>query len=166
MKMIVAVDENWAIGCRGNLLVRIPADHRMFRQETLDKVVVLGRKTMDTFPGGQPLDGRVNIVLSRNPEYRVKGAVVVHATEELMEELKKYEDEDVYVISGETVYRQLLPFCDTVHVTKIDRAYEADAYFPDLDADGEWEIAASSDEMSYFDTTYHFLKYVRKARQA
>ena len=163
MNMIVAVDENWAIGCRGDLLVRIPADHKMFRQETLGKVVVLGRKTMDTFPGGLPLAGRTNIVLTRNPDYRVKDAVVVHSVEELLEELKKYADESIYVIGGESVYRQLLPCCDTVHVTKIDRVY--DAYFPDLDADEEWEIAAESDEMSYFDTTYHFLKYVRKTRQ-
>ena len=164
MNLIVAVDENWAIGCRGDLLVRIPADHKMFRQETLGRVVVLGRKTMDTFPGGQPLAGRTNIVLSANPDYRVKGAVVVHSVEELLSELKKYADEDIYVIGGESVYRQLLPFCDTAHVTKIDRAYEADAYFPDLDADGEWEIAAQSEEKTYFDTTYHFLKYVRKRR--
>ena len=163
MNMIVAVDENWAIGSKGDLLVRIPADHKMFRRETLGKVVVLGRKTMDTFPGGMPLSGRTNIVLTRNPDYQVKGAVVVHSVEELLDELKKYADEDIYVIGGESVYRQLLPYCDTVHVTKIDRAYDADAYFPNLDADGDWEIAADSDEMSYFDTTYHFLKYVRKA---
>ncbi|HJC57537.1 MAG TPA: dihydrofolate reductase [Candidatus Eisenbergiella intestinipullorum] len=166
MNMIVAVDENWAIGCRGDLLVRIPADHKMFRNETLGKVVVLGRRTMDTFPGGLPLAGRTNIVLTRNPGYQVKGAVIVHSVEELLEELKKYADEDIYVIGGESVYRQLLPCCDTVHVTKIDRAYEADAWFPDLDADGDWEIAAESDEMTYFDTTYHFLKYVRKAQKA
>ena len=164
MNLIVAVDENWAIGCRGNLLVRIPADHKMFRQETLGKVVVLGRKTMDTFPGGLPLAGRTNIVLSANPDYRVKDAVVVHSVEELLEELKKYADENIYVIVGESVYRQLLPYCDTAHVTKIDRAYEADAWFPDLDADEAWEITAESDEMCYFDTTYHFLKYVRKAQ--
>ena len=88
MNMIVAVDENWAIGCRGNLLVRIPADHKMFRQETLGKVVVLGRKTMDTFPGGLPLAGRTNIVLSANPDYRVKDAVVVHSVEELLEDVE------------------------------------------------------------------------------
>ena len=101
MNIIVAVDENWAIGCRGNLLVRIPADHKMFRQETLGKVVVLGRKTMDTFPGGQPLAGRTNIILTRNPDYQVKDAVVVHSVEELLEELKNYDEKDVYVIGGD-----------------------------------------------------------------
>ena len=162
MNIIVAVDENWAIGCRGDLLVRIQADHKMFRKETIGKVVVLGRKTMDTFPGGLPLAGRTNIVLTRNPEYQVKDAIVVHSVEELLQELKKYDTKDVYIIGGDSVYRQLIPYCDTAHVTKIDRSYEADTYFPNLDASGEWEITAESDEQSYFDTTYHFLKYERK----
>ena len=162
MNIIVAVHENWAIGYRGDLLVRIPADHKMFRNETIGKVVVLGRKTMDTFPGGLPLAGRTNIVLTRNPEYQVKDAIVVHSVEELLAELKNYDTKDVYVIGGDSVYSQLLPYCDTAHVTKIDRSYEADTYFPNLDASGEWEITAESDEQSYFDTTYHFLKYERK----
>ena len=162
MNIIVAVDENWAIGYRGDLLVRIPADHKMFRNETIGKVVVLGRKTMDTFPGGLPLAGRTDIVLTRNPEYQVKDAIVVHSVEELLAELKNYDTKDVYVIGGDSVYSQLLPYCDTAHVTKIDRSYEADTYFPNLDASGEWEITAESDEQSYFDTTYHFLKYERK----
>ena len=162
MNIIVAVDENWAIGYRGDLLVRIPADHKMFRNETIGKVVVLGRKTMDTFPGGLPLAGRTNIVLTRNPEYQVKDAIVVHSVEELLAELKNYDTKDVYVIGGDSVYSQLLPYCDTAHVTKIDRSYEADTYFPNLDASGEWEITAESDEQSYFDTTYQCLKYERK----
>ena len=104
MNLIVAVDENWAIGCRGDLLVRIPADHKMFRQETTGKVVVLGRKTMDTFPGGQPLKNRTNIVLSRNPQYTQKDAIVVHSVEELLEKLKEYDTQDVYIIGGSSVY--------------------------------------------------------------
>lgn len=162
MNLIVAVDENWAIGCRGDLLVRIPADHKMFRQETLGKVVVLGRKTMDTFPGGMPLQGRTNLILTRNPDYQVKGGIVVHSVEVLLEKLKDYDAKDVYVIGGDSVYRQLLPYCDTAHVTRIDRAYEADAYFPNLDQSEEWEVTADSEEQSYFDTTYHFVKYERK----
>ena len=164
MNLIVAVDENWAIGYNNELLIRIPADMKMFRQETLGKVVVLGRKTMDTFPGGLPLKGRTNIVLTRNPEYKIKDAIVVHSVEELLEELKNYDTEDIYIIGGDSVYKQMLPYCDTAHVTKIDRAYEADSYFPNLDASGEWEITADSDEQTYFDTTYHFLKYERTAQ--
>lgn len=164
MNLIVAVDENWAIGCRGDLLVRIPADHKMFRQETVGKVVVLGRKTMDTFPGGQPLKNRTNIVLSGNPHYEQKDALVVHSVQELLEKLKEYDTRDVYIIGGSSVYEQLLPYCDTAHVTKIDHAYEADSWFPNLDKDPEWEVTADSDEQYYFDLTYHFLRYERRKK--
>jgi dihydrofolate reductase len=162
MNLIVAVDENWAIGNKNALLVSIPADHKMFRQETTGKVVVFGRKTLETFPQGLPLKNRTNIILSSRQDYQVEGAIVVHNLEELMEELKKYRDEDIYIIGGESVYRQCLPYCRTAHVTKIDRAYEADAYFPNLDKLPEWEITADSEEQVYFDITYHFLKYERK----
>lgn len=162
MNLIVAVDENWGIGNKNELLVRIPADMKFFRQETTGKVVVLGRKTLETFPQGLPLKNRTNIILSSNPSYAVKDAVVVHSVEELLAELKKYDEEDIYIIGGESVYRQMLPYCKVAHVTKIDHAYEADAYFPNLDEDPAWEITADSDEQTYFDITYHFLKYERK----
>lgn len=164
MNLIVAVDRNWAIGCKNNLLVRIPADHKNFRRETTGKVVVLGRKTLETFPQGMPLPNRTNIILSTNPSYQVKGADVVHSKEELLEKLKEYPSEDVYVIGGESVYRMMLPYCDVAHVTKIDHAYEADAYFPNLDEADEWEITADSDEQTYFDLAYQFIKYERKKR--
>ncbi len=164
MKAIVAVDNNWAIGSKNNLLVRIPADHKNFRQETTGKVVVLGRKTLETFPQGMPLPNRINIILSTNPDYKVKDAVVVHSKEELDTELKKYPTEDVYIIGGESVYRMMLPACDVVHVTKIDHDYEADAYFPNLDKDDEWEITAESEEQTYFDLPYYFVKYERRKK--
>ncbi len=163
MNIITAVDRNWAIGSKNDLLIRIPNDHKHFREETTGKVVVLGRKTLETFPQGLPLKNRTNIILSTNPQYQVKDAIVVHSVEELMEELKAYRDEDIYVIGGESVYRQLLPYCSVAHITKIDHAYEADAYFPDLDADGEWEITADSEEQTYFDIPYQFVKYERKS---
>ena len=162
MNLIVAVDQNWAIGNKDNLLVRIPNDHKMFQQETTGKVVILGRKTMETFPGKQPLKNRTNIILSRKPDYQVKGATVVHSIEELLKECEKYAEEDLYVIGGESIYRQLLPYCDVAHVTKIDREYEADTWFPNLDEDPDWEITADSDEQTYFDIAYTFLKYEKK----
>ena len=162
MNLIVNVDSNWAIGYRGKLLVSIPEDMKFFRSETTGKVVVLGRKTLDTFPGGQPLKNRVNVVLTTDKNYKVKDTVIVHTIEEMVDELKKYDSEDIFVIGGESIYRQMLPYCDVAHVTKIDYAYEADAYFPDLDSDPEWEITADSDEQVYFDITYQFLKYERK----
>ena len=161
MNLIAAVDENWAIGNKDDLLVRIPADHKAFRQETTGKIVVLGHKTIETFPQGLPLKNRTNIILSTNKNYQVKDALVVHGLEELFACLKDYDTKDVYVIGGESVYRQLLPYCDTAHITKIDHAYEADAYFPNLDKLPEWDITADSEEQTYFDITYHFLKYER-----
>lgn len=165
MNLIVAVDENWAIGNKNELLISIPADHKFFRQETTGKVVVLGRKTLETFPQGLPLKNRTNIIMSTNKAYQVKDAVVVHDVEELLEELKKYDTEDIYIVGGESVYRQMLPYCDVAHVTKIDHAYAADAYFPNLDEMPEWQITADSEEQTYFDITYHFLKYERKKQQ-
>lgn len=165
MNLIVAVDNNWAIGSKGGLLVRIPNDHKMFRQETMGKVVVLGRKTLETFPQGLPLSGRTNIILSSNPNYRVKDAVIVHSKEELLEELQKYKEEEIYIIGGESVYRMMLPYCDVAHVTKIDHSYEADAYFPNLDQMEEWEITADSEEQTYFDIAYQFVKYERKDKK-
>ncbi len=162
MNMIVAVDSNWAIGNKNQLLVRIPADMKMFRNETINKVVVLGRKTLETFPNAKPLPQRQNIVLSTNHNYEVDGAVVVHSIDELMEEIKKYPSEEVYIIGGATVYEAMLPYVDTVFVTKIDHEYEADAFFPNLDADPDWEVAAESEEQVYFDITYAFVRYERK----
>lgn len=162
MNLIVAVDSNWAIGNKGRLLVSIPNDHKHFREETTGKVVVLGRKTLQTFPQGLPLKNRTNIILSRDKNYEVKDAEVVHSVGELLEELKKYDTENIYIIGGESIYRQLLPYCDVAHVTKIDHKYEADTYFPNLDEDPEWEITADSDEQTYFDIAYTFLKYERK----
>ncbi len=161
MNAIVAVDRNWAIGCRGQLLVSIPNDHKMFRQETLGKVILYGRKTLLTFPMGKPLDKRTNIVLSRDLSLSVPGATLVHSVEEAVEEAAKYRPEDVYVIGGESVYRQMLPYVDTVHVTKIDYGYEADAFFPNLDRDPGWDITAEGEEETYFDVPYTFVKYER-----
>ena len=161
MKVIVAVDQNWAIGNKGELLVSIPKDHKMFREETTGKVVVLGRKTMDTFPGHQPLKNRTNIILSRDPGYTMKDALVVHSIDEFLDKLEDYPSDDVYIIGGESIYRQLLPYCDTALVTKIDHAYEADAFFPNLDTHPEWILTGESEEETYFDLEYRFLKYER-----
>lgn len=122
----------------------------------------MGRKTLESFPGQKPLPKRTNIVLTAKKDYNAGDAVVVHSIDELMEELKKYDTNDIYIIGGETIYRQMLPYADVCHITKIDREYEADAYFPNLDKDEEWEITAESDEQVYFDTTYAFVKYERK----
>ena len=164
MNIIVAADKNWGIGKDNKLLVSIPADMKFFRETTTGNVVVMGRKTLESFPGGLPLKRRTNIVLTKDVNYQVKDAVLVHSVEELLEELKKYDSENVYVIGGDSVYRQLLTYCDIAHVTKIDYAYEADSYFPNLDEDPQWEVTASSEEQTYFDLEYTFVKYQRKKK--
>lgn len=162
MNLIAATDRNWAIGNRGKLLVNIPADQMLFRKETIGKVIVMGRKTLDSLPGGQPLYGRTNVVLSRDAAFRRKGALVVHSFSEAAEYLRQFCSEDIYVIGGQSVYRQFLPYCDTAHITWIDYVYEADAYFPDLDRDPDWEVTAESDEQTYFNLCYEFRRYERK----
>lgn len=159
MNLIVAADRNWAIGKDNKLLVSIPADMKFFRQTTTGKVVVVGRKTLESFPNGLPLKNRTNVVLTKNENYKVQDAIVVHSMEELKRELKKYNSEDIYVIGGDGVYRQLLPYCRFAHVTKIDHAYEADTYFPNLDELPEWSLAGDSDEQTYFDLEYAFMLY-------
>lgn len=159
MNAVVAVDKNWAIGNRGKLLVSIPNDMKRFRQITTGKIVVLGRKTLDTFPQKQPLKNRTNIILTRDMDYKVSDAIIVHSIDELLEELKKYPTEDVYIIGGDSVYAQMLPYCDTVYATNIERSYEADTYFPNLDKLDEWSVAEESEEQTYFDLEYVFRTY-------
>lgn len=162
MNLIVAVDDNWAIGYKNKLLVSIPDDMKFFRKTTTGKVVVMGRRTLESFPNGLPLKNRINVVLTSDTSYHVKDAVVVHDMEELRNELKKYPSGDIYVIGGESIYRQLLDECDVAHITKIDYRYDADAFFPNLDEKPEWEITEDSEEQTYFDLEYVFRKYEKR----
>ena len=161
MKLIASADENWGIGCNQQLLVRIPDDLQYFRELTTGRVVVMGRKTRESLPGGI-LQERVNIVLSHDSNYQARGAVVVHSLEELYEQCRQYKTDDIFVIGGESIYRQLLDDCDTAYITKIDFAYEADAHFPRLDQMSEWEITGDSEEQTYFSLEYSFQRFERK----
>ena len=154
MNAIVAADKNWGIGYKNKLLISIPSDMKFFRQTTMNHVVVMGRKTLESFPNGLPLAKRTNIVLTRDQDYKVKGAILVHSEEELLEELKKYEEDDIFVIGGGSVYEMMLPYCNTVYVTKIDFAYQADTYFPNLDEMPEWEMTEESEEQTCFDIEF------------
>lgn len=162
MNLIVAVDKNWGIGYQNKLLVSIPEDMKFFRSETSGKVVVMGRKTLESFPNGLPLKNRTNIVLTKNPNYQVKGAIVCHSVEEILEELKKYPTEDVYVIGGDSIYKQFLPYCNVAHVTRIDHAYEADAFFPDIEKMPGWKLTGESEEKTYFDLEFTFCRYEKQ----
>ena len=162
MKAILSADRNWGIGLNNRLLVSIPSDMKFFRQTTTGKVVVMGRKTLESFPNGLPLKNRTNIVLTGNPNYSVKDAVIVHTEDELLRELGKYNSDDIYVIGGESVYRMMLPYCDTVLVTKIDRAFQSDPSYPNHDEMDEWEMTEESEEQTCFDLEFTFTKYERR----
>ena len=157
MKLIVAVDRNWAIGYQNDLLVRISADLKRFKALTLGHPVLLGRKTLETFPGGRPLPGRPNFILSADPAYAVEGAVVLRSVEEAVERCPG----DTFVIGGESVYRALLPCCDTAYVTKIDAVYPADAWFPDLDASDDWAVSAAEEPLTDKGVSFQYTTYQR-----
>ena len=159
MKLIAAVDENWAIGYKNKLLVSIPEDMKNFRTLTTGNVVVMGRRTLESFPNGMPLKDRTNIVLTANPNYEVRNAIVVHNLEELKEVLKDYESDKIYVIGGGSVYKMLEPYCEDAIITKINYKYQADTYFPNLDEKENWKLVGSSEELTCFSIEYHFLEY-------
>lgn len=159
MKMIAAVDRNWAIGNKGELLAHLSGDMKFFRGKTAGNVVILGRKTLTTFPGGKPLKNRDNIVLTTNKDFDGQGAVVVNSVEELLEFIKRYNSDAVYVIGGESVYSQLLQYCDTAYITKFNEEFEADVYIENLDKSEEWIIEEESDPIEEKGIGYHFCTY-------
>lgn len=167
MNLIAAVDKNWAIGLRNELLVKIPADQRQFREKTEGRVVVMGRRTLESFPGGRPLKNRTNIVLTGNRNYQAEGCIIVHSTDELAQKLERYPSEEIFVIGGERVYRELLDWCDVAYITKMDKSFEADTFFPNLDQRGDWvrESGPEPEEQVYFDLIYHFLTYRRNRKK-
>ena len=164
MNIIVAVDKKWGIGNKGKLLVSIPRDKKLFREETTGKVIIMGHSTLLSLPGSQPLAGRKNIVLSRDKSLSIKGATVLNSVDACMDYLKKnnIKDSDVFVIGGESVYNDFLPYCDIAHITYIDYEYEADRHFLNLDISNEWSLVLETEEETYFDIPYTFRLYKRK----
>ena len=156
MNAIVAVDQNWAIGKDGDQLCYISADLKRFKELTTGHPVILGRKTLATFPGGRPLKGRRNLVLSRDKTLQIEGAEVYHDVETLLTQAP----EDSFVIGGGSVYKALLPHCDTAYVTKIDHAFpEADTFFPDLDADPAWRAVRTEEPLEQDGLVYRYVTY-------
>lgn len=164
MKLIAVVDSNWAIGNRGQQLVNIPQDQKLFRDRTLGKVIVMGRKTLESLPGGQPLYGRTNVVLTRDMRFQAKGAKICHSVDEVLELLKEIPQDDIYIIGGQTIYEQFLPYCEEAFVTWIDYEYHADTYFPNLDKSESWEMTEESDEQTYFNLCYMYRTYKKIQR--
>ena len=143
MRAIFCADEKWGIGKDNGLLFSLPQDMKFFRETTKGKVVVMGRKTLESFPGGQPLKGRVNIVLSSHEPK--EGTVGAKSLNELFQLLKGYPEDEVFVIGGESVYRALLPYCSEVYVTKVAADGKADTFVPDLDEDEAFALAAEGE---------------------
>ena len=160
MKLIAAVDNEWNIGNKGNLLFSLPDDMKFFRTTTSGKIVVMGRKTLESFPGSKPLKNRINIVLSRS-KHDVDGAEFVTGVDELLDRLKEYDSGDVYVIGGAQIYSLLLPYCDTALITHVDAvAIEADSKFPEL-KDTEWTVTEQSDIHENNGIKFRFTTYKR-----
>lgn len=162
MNIIAAADRNWAIGKNGGLLYRLPQDMKFFRETTQDSVVIMGRKTLESFPGGRPLKNRVNIVLTRDSGYEKDGVIICRSTDEIPEILKNYAEKTVFVIGGEQIYRQLLPMCDKAYITRVDAEADADSFFPNLDTDLDWHETQSSETLTDNGISFRFAVYERK----
>jgi dihydrofolate reductase len=160
MNFIVAVDEQWNIGRDGALLQPIPEDLKSFKKMTLNKIVVLGRKTLKTFPGAKPLKGRTNIILTRQEGFSAEEAIICNSYEQLFQLLHKYCSDDIFVIGGGEIYNKLIPYCDTAYVTKIHNTYHADTSIMDLDKEPNWKLTKSDGKHHFKDNIYYsFLEY-------
>lgn len=161
MNCIVAVDAEWGIGKDNELLISIPEDMKYFRKMTAGKTLIYGRKTLESFPGGKPLPKRRNIVITRTADYDGRGAEVVHSVEEACAAVAGEDSNNVFVIGGGSIYEAMLPYCTRAYVTKIDRAFGAETYFPDLDKLEDWEIEGESETFEHEGIPYRFVVYRR-----
>ena len=158
MKLIVAADKNWAIGKDNDLLCHLPGDLKYFKEKTTGKTVVMGRKTLESLPGGKPLPKRTNIVLTRDANFHKEGCIIVHSIEELLE---KYGEEDLMVMGGAEIYTKLLPYCDTCYITEIDKEFEADKFIPNVAADPAFKKVWESEGQVENGISYRFVEYKR-----
>lgn len=160
MKAILSADLNWGIGHEGKLLQRVPEDMKFFMEKTTGKVVVMGRETLECLPAGQPLKDRVNVVLSKNGQFECTDIIVCRSIEELFQKLETYPKNDVYIIGGESVYTQLLPYCSEAYVTRFEKEFEADRHFPNLDQLENWVLVSKSAQSNFKEMNFKYLKYV------
>ena len=160
MKLIVAVDRNWAIGKDGDQLAYLSTDLRRFKEITMGHPILLGRKTLATFPGGRPLKGRRNLILSRTPGFQVEGAEAFGD----LESVQAAAPADTVVVGGGSVYQALLPWCDTAYVTRMEAEFPADTWFPNLDQDPDWTVLEQSDPMEEKGISFRYVTYARRGR--
>src|SRR5665648_710798 len=163
MKAIVVVDKNWGIGRDKKLLVHLPGDLKYFKEHTLGKTIVMGRETLESLPGGKPLLNRNNIVLTRNKGYGTD-CTICHSKEGLLKMVKDVNTDEVFIIGGEKVYRQFLPYCNTCYVTKIDKTFDADKFFHNLDEDENFSVVDESEVIEENGTSYKFDENARNER--
>lgn len=157
MNLMVAVDQNWAIGNNGDQLVYLSSDLKHFRATTTGHTVILGRKTLATFPNGKPLKNRRNLILSTNPTLQIDGAEVFSNLTALLHAAP----EDAFVIGGGQIYTLLLPYCNCAYVTKLETSFPADTFFPNLDKDPAWTLSQQSQPMEEDGIRFTFCEYRR-----
>jgi dihydrofolate reductase len=159
MELIVAVYDDWGIGCCGTQPIALSADRKFFREMTRGAMVIVGRRTIDDFPGKKPLPGRVNVALTRS-DAEIPGFTLCHSPEEAAEMAKNAEK--AFVIGGGTIYRQMLDFCDRAYVTKVHVKPESDTFFPNLDEDDAWELTEVLQSGEEDGISYEMCLYTRK----
>ncbi|MBQ3292434.1 MAG: dihydrofolate reductase [Mogibacterium sp.] len=162
MNMIVAVDRNWGIGRDNGLLASIPTDMKFFREKTTGKVVVMGRKTLESMPGAKGLPNRVNYVLTANPDYQAEGCKIVHDEYELFDALAQYDPDDVFLIGGASLYNRFYKYCNKLYITKMDADLNADAFIKDIDKDDDFEVISESEPVTENGITFRFVLYRKK----
>lgn len=162
MNFIVVVDKNYAIGKGGDLLTYLPEDLKRFKKITQNKVVIMGRKTYESFPTGKPLPNRENIILSRDKSLVIEGVTVVNSITDLFDHIKQYNDDDVFIIGGATIYNRMMPLCKYGYITKINKAFDADTYINNVDELKIWKLIDTSEMMEYEGTQFYYTKYVNK----
>lgn len=163
MNAIVVADRSWAIGRDGGLLFSLPTDMKRFRSLTMGGTVILGRKTLESFPGGRPLPKRKNIVITRRKDHQVEGAVVVSSLAEALDAAGDTPPDQIWVIGGGSVYTALLERCKRVYLTKVDAQAEApDTFFPNLDKLPGWEVEHESEPLEENGLTFRFVEYINQ----
>ena len=162
MNLIVAADNKWGIGRDGGLLASLPSDMKYFRQQTTGKVVVMGRKTLESLPGKKGLPNRINYVLTSNPDYEAEGCRVVNSEDELFEALSEYDPDDVMLIGGAAIYNSYYKLCDKLYVTKMDAELGADTFIVNYDEDPDFEITSESEPVFENGVSFRFVIYERK----
>ena len=159
MNAIVNVNPHWGIGKGGKLLVSISSDLQRFRELTLHKTVIYGRKTMETFPGGRPLADRENIILTKDENFSAEDAIICHSMDELRSLLKARYSENLFVIGGESIYKLLVPYCEKAYVTFSYTDLKADKFFPNLNRNENWYVTAIQPTVKEGRVPFRFVEY-------